>query len=221
MTKLSRYLIFKFIVTVSILAVASDCVLADSLWTKRVTVNYNLFDDNRGKRIGDIVTITVSEVTDILNTETNSTTNSGSSSGSIDNENFISGLRHALTSGRNAKIQDSRAANTYTTTSASAFGGAGSNDIDSSVTVTLTAMVVEVLDNGNLVLEGKRNVKVNREQYTLKITGIARPIDIAADNTIASSKMSNVKFGLEGKGWLTRAGTKGWYARAKDALWPF
>jgi flagellar L-ring protein FlgH len=221
MTRFSRYLILKFFVTVSILAVVSDCVLADSLWKKRVSVNYNLFDDNRGKRIGDIVTVTVSEVTTILNTATNTTDNSGSSSGSIDNENFISGLRHALSSGRNAKVYDSRAANTYTTSSASAFSGAGSNDIDSSVAVTLTAMVVEVLDNGNLVLEGKRNVNVNKEEYTLKITGIARPIDITASNQISSSKMSNVKFGLHGKGWLTRAGTKGWYARLKDAMWPF
>ncbi len=82
-------------------------------------------------------------------------------------------------------------------------------------------MVVEVLDNGNLALEGKRNVKVNKEQYTLKLTGIARPIDITTSNTIASSKMSNVRFGLEGKGWLTRAGSKGWYSRLKDTLWPF
>jgi flagellar L-ring protein precursor FlgH len=221
MTKFSRYLIFKFFVTVSILAVASDCVLADSLWKKRVTVNYNLFDDNRGKRIGDIVTITVSETANILNTETNTTDNSGSSSGSIDNDNFMAGLRHAITSGRNATIQSDKAANTFATDFTSAFSGAGSNDVDRSVSVTITAMVVEVLDNGNLVLEGKRNVKVNKEQYTLKLTGIARPIDIAADNTIESSKMSNVKFGLEGKGWLTRAGTKGWYARVKDAFWPF
>ena len=221
MTIFSRYLILKFIVTVSILAVVCDCVLADSLWMKRATVNYNLFDDNRGKRIGDIVTIIVSETTNILNTETNTTDNSTSASGSIDNKNFIQGLRHALSSGRNAKIYDSRAANTFSTTTASAFGGAGSNDIDRSVIVTITAMVVEVLDNGNLVLEGKRNVKVNKEQYTLKITGIARPIDIAADNTIESKKMSNVKFGLEGKGWLTRAGSKGWYNRVKDMLWPF
>ena len=221
MTIFSRYLILKFIVTVSLLTTICDCVLADSLWKKRVTVNYNLFDDNRGKRIGDIITITVSETTNILNTETNTTDNSGTSSGSIDNDNFVAGLRHALSSGRNAKIQDSRAANTFTTSITSAFSGAGSNDSDRSVTVTITAMVVEVLDNGNLVVEGKRNVKVNNEQYTLKITGIARPIDIATDNTIESSKMSNVKFGLQGKGWLTRAGTKGWYARAKDILWPF
>ncbi|MGR3174482.1 MAG: flagellar basal body L-ring protein FlgH [Candidatus Scalindua sp.] len=221
MTIFSRYLILKFIVTVSILAVVCDCVLADSLWMKRATVNYNLFDDNRGKRIGDIVTIIVSETTNILNTETNSTDNSTSASGSIDNDNFVTGLRHALTSGRNAKIQDSRAANTFATEYTSAFSGGGSNDIDRSVTVTITAMVVEVLDNGNLVLEGKRNVKVNKEQYTLKITGIARSIDITTSNTIASSKMSNVKFGLEGKGWLSRAGSKGWYHRVKDMLWPF
>jgi len=82
-------------------------------------------------------------------------------------------------------------------------------------------MVVEVLDNGNLALEGKRDIAVNKEKYTLTLTGIARPIDIATDNTIASSKMSNVLFGLTGKGWLTRAGSKGWYHRVKDVLWPF
>jgi len=221
MTSFPRYLIFKFLVTASILAVVCDCVLADSLWKKRVSVNYNLFDDNRGKRVGDIVTVTVSETTNILNTETNTTDNTGSSSGSLDNDNFMTGLRHAITSGRNAKIQDSRAANTFDTEYTSAFSGGGSNDVDRSVSVTITAMVVEVLDNGNLVLEGKRNVKVNKEQYTLKLTGIARPIDISASNTIASSKMSNVQFGLEGKGWLTRAGSKGWYNRLKDAMWPF
>jgi flagellar L-ring protein precursor FlgH len=217
----SRYLILKFFVTVSILVVVCDCALADSLWRKRVTVNYNLFDDNRGKRVGDIVTVIVTETASILNTETNTTDNSNSASGSVDNNNFLTGLRHALSTGRNATIQEDRAANTFSTDFTSAFSGGGSNDIDRSVSVTITAMVVEVLDNGNLALEGKRNVKVNKEQYTLKLTGIARPIDISSSNTIISSKMSNVKFGLEGKGWLTRAGSKGWYNRVKDILWPF
>ena len=221
MTRFSRYHIIKFFVTVSILAVVCDCALADSLWRKRVTVNYNLFDDNRGKRVGDIVTVVVSETANILNTETNTTDNSNSASGSVDNDNFLTGLRHALSTGRNAKIQEERAANSFDTDFTAAFSGGGSNDVDRLVSVTITAMVVEVLDNGNLVLEGKRDVKVNKEKYILKLTGIARPIDITTSNTIASSKMSNVKFGLEGKGWLTRAGSKGWYNRAKDLLWPF
>jgi Flagellar basal body L-ring protein len=206
---------------ISILSVVCNTIHADSLWKKRVTVNYNLFDDNRGKRIGDIVTVTVSETANILNTEINTTDNTSSSSGSIDNGNFMTGLRHALSSGRNARIQDSRAANTFSTEYTGAFSGGGSNDVDKSVSVTITAMVVEVLDNGNLALEGKRDIAVNKEKYTLTLTGIARPIDITTANTIASSKMSNVLFGLTGKGWLTRAGSKGWFNRVKDVIWPF
>ncbi len=221
MIKLHKRTILNFFIAISILSVVCNCVNADSLWKKRVTVNYNLFDDNRGKRVGDIVTVTVSETANILNTETNTTDNTSSSSGSIDNDNFMTGLRHALTSGRNAKIQEDRAANTMSSEYTTAFSGGGSNDVDRSVSVTITAMVVEVLDNGNLALEGKRDIAVNREKYTLSLTGIARPIDIATDNTIASSKMSNVLFGLSGKGWLTRAGSKGWFNRVKDMIWPF
>ena len=221
MRRLQTKLILNVIIAISTLSVVCNTIHADSLWQKRVTVNYNLFDDNRGKRVGDIVTVTVSETANILNTETNSTDNSSSHEGSIDNKNFLEGIRHALSSGRNAKIQDSRAANTFETDYTSSFEGGGSNDVDKSVSVTITAMVVEVLDNGNLALEGKRDIAVNKEKYTLTLTGIARPIDIATDNTIASSKMSNVLFGLTGKGWLTRAGSKGWYHRVKDVLWPF
>ena len=82
----------------------------------------------------------------------------------------------------------------------SSFSGKGDYDSSRSVNLTVTAMIVEVLDNGNLVLEGRRNITVNKEKYTLKLTGIARPIDITTVNTITSSKMSNVTFGLEGKG---------------------
>ena len=221
MRRLHTKLILNIIIVISTLSVVCNTIHADSLWKKRVTVNYNLFDDNRGKRVGDIVTVTVSETANILNTETNTTDNSSSHEGSLDNQNFISGLRYALSSGRNAKIQDSRAANTFATDYTSSFEGGGSNDVDKSVSVTITAMVVEVLDNGNLALEGKRDIAVNKEKYTLTLTGIARPIDIATDNTIASSKMSNVLFGLTGKGWLTRAGSKGWFNRVKDVIWPF
>ncbi|MFQ5686223.1 MAG: flagellar basal body L-ring protein FlgH [Candidatus Scalindua sp.] len=220
MARFSGYIILKFFVTVAILAVVCDCVHADSLWKKRVTVNYNLFDDNRGKRVGDIVTIIVSEKTDILNTETNTTNNKSSASGNADYDRFFRGTISALKSGRNSQFTD-RPANAFSNDFKNDFTGKGSNDSDRSVSVTITAMVVEVLDNGNLALEGKRNIKVNKEEYTLKLTGIARPIDITTSNTIESNKMSNVKFGLEGKGWLTRAGKKGWYNRLKDILWPY
>ena len=199
---------------------AGDFLLADSLWKKRVTINYNLFDDNRGKRVGDIVTVIVSEETSIDNDETATTDNSSAASGEIDNNKFARGILSGLRSGRNARF-DSRTANSFSTKFDSNFSGEGDYASSRSVDLTLTAMIVEVLDNGNLVLEGKREVEVNKEKYTLRLTGIARPIDISTSNIISSKYMSNVNFGLEGKGWLTRSGKRGWFNRLHAMLWPF
>ncbi len=198
----------------------SDSLLADSLWKKRVTINYNLFDDNRGKRVGDIVTVKVSEGTFIDNTEESTTNNSNKMSGEIDNNKFARGIISGLRTGRNARF-DARTANSFSMEYKNDFSGKGDYESKRSVVLDLTAMIVEVLDNGNLVLEGKRDVEVNKENYILKLTGIARPIDITTSNTISSSQMSNVTFDLEGKGWLTRAGQKGWFHRVRDILWPF
>jgi len=220
MTRFCATVILKSFATLLIFTVVSDCVLADSLWKKRVTINYNLFDDNRAKRIGDIVTVFVSESTNIDNSEQASTANSQSASGSADYNKFFRGMLNGLTNGKNANFDD-QPANTFETNFSSNFSGKGGYDSSRSVNLTITAMIVEVLDNGNLVLEGKRSITVNKEKYILKLTGIARPIDITTINTITSAKMSNVTFGLEGKGWLTRAGSKGWYNRFKDMLWPF
>ncbi len=213
-------IILKSFSVLLIITVVCNCALADSLWKKRVTINYNLFDDNRAKRIGDIVTVTVSESTNIDNSESATTDNSNTASGSADYNKFFRGILSAARTGRNANFTD-RSANTFETDFSSKFSGKGDYDSSRSVNLTITAMIVEVLDNGNLVLEGRRNITANKEKYVLRLTGIARPIDITIANTITSSKMSNVTFGLEGKGWLTRAGSKGWYNRLKDMVWPF
>ncbi|MCP5003411.1 MAG: flagellar basal body L-ring protein FlgH [Planctomycetes bacterium] len=199
---------------------AGNSVPADSLWERRTTVNYNLFDDNRGKRVGDIVTVVVIEETSVDGDEDASTENTSDISGEIDNGAFVEGIISSLKKGRNARF-DSRTANSISSSFDTSFNGTGSYDSTRKINLRITAMIVEVLDNGNLVLEGKREVDVNNENYNLKLTGIARPIDIMQDNTILSSQMSNVNFGLEGKGWLTRAGKKGWLSRVQDVLWPF
>ncbi len=202
------------------LFLAGDIVCADSLWQKRTISNYNLFDDNRGKRVGDIVTIIVIEETSIAGDEEASTDNSSSHSGEVNNNAFLNGLGSALRNGRNAKFT-ARAANNYSTNFDNTFDGEGDYGSSRSINLRLTAVVVDVLDNGNLLLEGKREVVVNKEKYILKLIGTARPIDIALNNTILSSKMSNVQFGLEGDGWLTRSGKRGWFHRLRDIFWPF
>ena len=219
MSRLSLILILGVVFGTGVLS-AADSVLADSLWQRRVTINYNLFDDNRGKRIGDIVTVIVTEETNIDNNESASTKTTEKGSGEINNNAFLRGIESSLRTGRNAKFSP-RAANNFSASFSQEFDGKGSYDSTRKVNLRLTAMVVEVLDNGNLLLEGKRQVAVNKENYNLKLTGIARPIDIGTDNTIFSNQMSNVSFRLEGKGWLTRSGQKGWFNRLRDIFWPF
>ncbi len=199
---------------------AGDSLLADSLWKKWVTINYNLFDDNRAKRVGDIVKVIVSESTDIDNGEGSTTNNSNKTSGEINSNKFARGIISGLRTGRNARL-DVRPANSLSMEYENDFSGKGTYESKRNVELTLTAMIVEVLDNGNLVLEGKRDIEVNKENYILKLTGIARPIDITSSNTISSDQLSNVDFALEGKGWLTRAGKKGWFNRLQDLFWPF
>ncbi|MDR4498614.1 MAG: flagellar basal body L-ring protein FlgH [Candidatus Scalindua sp.] len=219
MLKICFISILTVVLNIFFFAVA-DSVYADSLWERRTAINYNLFDDNRAKRIGDIVTVIVIEETNIDNEENASTDNSNKFSGEVNNNAFLDGVISGLTKGRNTRF-DSRPANNVSGNLSTNFKGKGSYDSTRKINLSFTAMIVEVLDNGNLVLEGKRDVDVNKEKYNLKLTGIARPIDISPSNTILSSQMSNVNFGLEGKGWLTRSGKKGWFNRFQDIFWPF
>jgi flagellar L-ring protein precursor FlgH len=219
MSRLGLVLIFGLVVGAGIFSVI-DSAFADSLWQRRVTINHNLFDDNRGKRIGDIVTVIVTEETSVDNDETANTKNASKHSGEISNNSILRGIKTGLLNGRNEKFS-ARAANNYSSDFSQDFSGQGSYDSSRKINMRLTAMVVEVLDNGNLLLEGRRRVAVNKENYTLKLTGIARPIDIGTDNIIQSNQMSNVSFSLEGQGWLTRAGQKGWFNRLQDIFWPF
>ena len=194
MTKLSIFSALNLFLCLCIF-VTEKSLFADSLWQRRVTVNYNLFDDNRGKRVGDIVTVLVVEETSIENDESSNTNNTGGHSGEISNNAFLSGLQSALMNDRNAKFSE-RAANNYSAKFSQDFSGKGAYDSSRSINLRITAMIVEVLDNGNLVLEGKREVEVNKEKYNLRLTGIARPIDISTDNVILSSQMSTVNFFL-------------------------
>lgn len=203
-----------------ILALTADAVNADSLWQRKMSVNHNLFDDNRGKRVGDIVTVLVVEETAIDNDEGASTENTNTQSGSMNNNGFLGGLVSALTNDRNKKFT-TRTANGYSGSFVQNFAGKGTYDSTRKINLRLTAMIVEVLDNGNLLLEGRRTIDVNKERYMLELTGIARPIDITTANTIISSQLSNVNFALKGKGWLTRSGKKGWIYRVRDIIWPF
>jgi flagellar L-ring protein precursor FlgH len=188
-------------------------VNADSLWKKRVTLNTNLYNDNRARGIGDIVTVQINETTEITGTEDSSADSANSHSINLDASNFLTGVRPL-------KNINGYLPNITSETSHS-FSGKGEYESNRNIALELTAVVTEMLANGNLIIEGNRDVSVNGEKYNIKVSGIVRPIDITLDNIIQSSSIANANITLEGKGFLTSAGKRGWAHRLKEVFWPF
>jgi len=189
----------------------SNDIQADSIWKKRITLNTNLFNDNRARGIGDIVTVQISESTEITGKEDSSADSKNSHSANIDTTNFLT-----KTLGNTSGYLPNFKADT-----SHSFSGKGAYESNRNINLELTAVVTEILANGNLIIEGNRDVSINGEKYNIKVSGIVRPIDISIDNIIQSSSIANANITLEGKGFLTRAGKRGWWNRIQEVVWPF
>jgi flagellar L-ring protein precursor FlgH len=83
--------------------------------------------------------------------------------------------------------------------------GQGSTSRQSTLSTTLSAQVIKVLPNGNLILEGNKSVAINSEFQTVSLRGIVRPIDIGPDNSIASNRVSDLEVRINGKGVVNDA----------------
>ena len=98
------------------------------------------------------------------------------------------------------------------------FEGEGTTTRSGSLTGTVTAIVLEVLDNGNLLIEGSRSIVVNKENQIMRVRGIARPKDINSNNTIDSKMLADAKIKYEGKGSVNSATRRGLMTRFFDAV---
>lgn len=184
--------------------------MGESLWQKRITLNTNLYNDNRAMRIGDIVTVTINESTAITGKEDSSADQSTSHNINVDASDFSKKLGALQDYLPNVKSQTEHT-----------FGGTGQYDSSRSLQLEITAVVTEILSNGNLIIEGNREVDINKEKYNIKVSGIIRPIDVSVDNVIQSSSIANASISLEGKGFLTNAAKRGWFYRIKEFVSPF
>ncbi len=198
------------IVSLALLATSNN-LQAESIWKKRVTLNTNLFNDNRARGIGDIVTVRINESTEITGVEDSSADSKKSHSVKVDTTNFFT-----KPLGDTSGYLPNFSADTN-----HSFSGKGAYESNRNISLELTAVVTEILANGNLIIEGNRDVNINGEKYNIKVSGIVRPIDISIGNVIQSSSIANANITLEGKGFLTRAGKRGWWNRIYEAVWPF
>ncbi len=103
----------------------------------------------------------------------------------------------------------------------SKFTGSGETERSGKLVATISAVVTEVLPNGNLAIEGRKEIQVNDETQILVITGIVRPDDIASDNSVLSSRIAQTRIQFIGKGVATSRQRPGWLSRFIDKIWPF
>jgi len=184
----------------------------NSLWRAGST---SFFGDPRASQVGDILTVTI-DIDDSAQVN-NQTNRSRTSAEDSDLTNFFGG-ETALDQFFNDAIDPASIASFGSTSS---LQGAGSVNRSESIELTAAAIVVEVLWNGNMVLHGRQEVRINNEVRELLISGIVRPEDIAADNTIAHTKIAEARISYGGRGHISEMQRPPIGQEIYNILWPF
>jgi flagellar L-ring protein precursor FlgH len=159
---------------------------------------YSLYTDKKARRVEDVITVMVQESAKAMNDTQTETDEAQQSSMGINAGsgplNFVPGM--SVSGGASTN-----------------YDGKGKTSRAGSVKATVSARVIRVLDNGNLLIEGHKEVEVNQEKEILKVSGIIRPDDISPDNTVYSSKLADARIHYSGKGDASQASKQGWLAR--------
>jgi flagellar L-ring protein precursor FlgH len=171
------------------------------------------FKDQRAQQIGDILTVKV-KITDkasYQNETTRSRTNKEDSGvGDFLGSKLIKAPVSAALPGR-----------ILTADSNSSSDGKGSIDRKEELQTNVAGIVTQVLPNGNLVIEGKQEVRVNFEIRELIVAGVVRPEDIESDNTIDSTKIAEARIAYGGRGQITDVQQPRYGQQVLDVLLPF
>ncbi|MBI5418998.1 MAG: flagellar basal body L-ring protein FlgH, partial [Deltaproteobacteria bacterium] len=182
-----------------------------SLWDDRGGV---LFADRRARKVNDVVTIVVDETAKA--SKAANTSLSRDTKADLGISAFF-GLEKSIAS-RNPNLTP---AGLVKADGKNSFDGAGKTSREESLTTTVTAVVREILPNGNMVLEAKRSVSVNGENQVMVLHGIIRPEDVDGGNSVASSRVAQARIEYYGVGVVSEKQNPGWMAKILDHLWPF
>jgi len=101
------------------------------------------------------------------------------------------------------------------------FSGDGEYERRDDFTARLTAEVIEVLPNGNMILESRTRIKTDDEETMIKVTGICRPDDVTPVNSILSTQLHDLRVEKVNKGEIKKSSSKGIFTKALDFLFAF
>jgi flagellar L-ring protein precursor FlgH len=184
-----------------------------SLWDDQSAFG-QMFINPKARQVGDIVTIKIMENASATNKAGTTTDRSSSLS---------AGLTNFFNAEKNFPA-DQPFFNPFSSVKGSIdseFEGTGATQRSGALTAYMTARVVEVLPNGNLIIEGNREVRVNEENQMITLTGVIRPRDITSDNVVQSTYIADARIAYSGSGVLNDRQKPGWFTRVMDKVWPF
>ena len=181
-----------------------------SLWDEDNGRAY-MFEDRRAGRVGDIVVVQIVE--QHRGSKKANTKQDREASYSASMSGGLFGLNQILDT--LAEVFDAEAS------TKSDFEGEGSTSREDTLTGTIAAKVVEVFPNGDLRIEGKREVTVNSEKQTMTIKGIVRRIDLDTQNTVLSTAVADAEISYTGLGVVDEVQRPGWLMRIWTWVTPF
>lgn len=183
----------------------------NSLWRPGARA---FFKDNRAGEVGDILTIKVSL--------SDSGTLSNKTTEARDNSEKTSAFKLLGYEAQLHKLfPNPDASNLASMGSTHGVSGEGKITRSEALSITLAAVIIQVLPNGNLVLAGKQEVRVNNELRELTVSGVIRPSDIDSTNTITSEKIAEARITYGGRGTISDLQQPRYGQQIFDILFPF
>lgn len=183
-----------------ILKMLTGCMLLWSgIMSQDIPTNFSLYTDKKAKQIEDIITILVVEDAAAKNdtrteTDVDAKTNLNVSGGTGLLKKFIPGVGFGMEN-------------------EAEYDGRGKTSRSGNVKAKVSARIVSVYDNGNLLIEGNKEVEINGETELIRVSGIIRPEDVNFDNTIYSYKVADARIQYSGKGDSHNAARPGYITR--------
>ncbi len=168
-----------------------------------------LFEDNRARFVGDILTININENLSATQEKKSSTSKTGTVA--ADNPSVRLPIGGSL--GANLISANGTSSNT--------FDGKGSTNSTNAFTGTITVTVVDVLPNGNLVVSGEKQIGNNRQVETVRFSGVVNPFNLVNGNTVSSAQVADARIEMRGQGQVDEAQVMGWLARFFLTFLPF
>jgi flagellar L-ring protein precursor FlgH len=194
-----------------------------SLYASQSSFN-DFFIDTKARKIGDIVTVKISESSKATNSADTKTGRTSSLEAGIDTlfgvedwyeDEVLTRISRKLPRPNpfgNPSVKGSMSSD---------FDGSGSTSRRGDLDAFITCRVTQVLPNGNLRIVGSREVLVNHETQLIILSGVIRPRDIADDNIILSTFVSDAKIAYSGSGIVDDRQRPGWLANLLNSIWPF